>query len=337
MLRVARNYLELCRLHMLGLAVQCIVGALTVVGADLPYDTFAPLFIVHALTIAWSFVHNDYSDYEFDRTVPALSNRVLVRGDISRRAALNLALTLFGLSVLITILSWPGLLPVGILIVIAMFIVAYNRYSKQFAGADLLFAAGGSLLLILGAVTVLPEQNLKLLPPLTWLVFAIAFIDHINFNGVLGGIKDVVSDREQGCNTLACRNVNIDDAGKMTISPQFRFAALFGGVAITVLSFWPFFWADYPSSIWQITLCVIFATLNLYYTYRFLGIERHDRDVIEKIARQREMAAKSLMLCMIIGWIGLTWAAIVFFVPTVSFALFNAIMNGHPFRLPESF
>ena len=337
MFRNVKNYLELVRLHMLGLGVQCVVGALTVVGANLPYEAFAPLFAVHALTIAWGFAHNDYSDYEIDRHVPALRNRVIVRGDISRHAALSLTVIIFALSALVTILSWPGLLPISILILLAAFVVAYNRYSKTFAGSDLLFAAGGSLLLILGAVTVLPDQDLRLLPPITWVVVAISFIDHINFNAVLGGIKDVVSDKQHNCNTLACRNIDIDETGKMTISRRFRFAALAGGVAMTALAFWPFFWATYPSSSWQIALCAVFAGLNLYHTYRFVNIDRHDRNVIEKIARQREMAAKSLMLGMLVVWIGLSWTAIVFFVPAVSFAVFNAIMNGHPFRLPEGY
>jgi len=336
-MRVLRNYIELCRLHMLGLGIQCVVGALTVTGASLPVAAFAPLFAVHAITIAWGFAHNDYNDYELDRLAPALQNRVLVRGDVSRPAALKLVLVLLGLSVLLTYAMWPGPVPLSLYVVVALCVVAYNRYSKRFAGSDLLFATGGSTLIILGAATVLPGHDLGQLPRLTWLVFAISFIDHINFNAVLGGIKDVVTDKAQHCNTLACRNIAVADDGTMMVGVAFRITALAGTALMIGLSLLPFTWASYPSYAWQIALCVMFAAATLYYTYRFVSMERHDRDIIEKLARQREMAAKSLMLCMWTSWIGPLWTLIIFAVPATSFLLFNTLMNGNPFRLPKDF
>ena len=66
-IQTIRNYLELCRIQFAGFGILCVVGAMTVVGAELTLMQFLPLFAVHVLTIAWSFAHNDYCDYEIDR------------------------------------------------------------------------------------------------------------------------------------------------------------------------------------------------------------------------------------------------------------------------------
>lgn len=337
MLKTARNYLELCRLHIWGFGVQCVLGALTVVGDALTVAQFVPLFAVNAITIAWSFVHNDYSDYELDIHAPDLARRVLVRGDISRQAALRAAIVLFGTSAIITYLSWPGLMPIGILMLIALLIVLYNRYSKMFLGADFVFATAGSLLCVLGAVAIIPTHDLRLLPALTWIVFAISFIDHLNFNAVLGGVKDALSDKKQGCDTIACRNIEVDDDGCMRISVGFKAMALLGSLLIIALVFLPFTVFSYPSNPWQIGLLIVFSGLTLFHTYEFVNMERHDRDIIAQVARKREMASKSLLVCMLAIWIGVSWTIFLLVIPMLFFVIFSVVMYGHPFRLPAEY
>ena len=337
MIRTIRNYLELCRIQFAGFGVLCVIGAMTVVGEKLTLAQFVPLFVVHALTIAWSFAHNDYCDYQVDRHGEDLTRRVIVRGDISRPAALVFAVIVFGLSLGITILSWPGLLPAGLLCAIAALIVLYNRISKRFVGTDVLFATAGVLFIILGAVSIIPNQDIHRIPPLTWIVVAFTFLELLNFNAVFDGFKDLVSDRAQGCKTFAVMFVQVDGDGSITVSTGFKTFTLLGTFTMIALIFMPFFSLSYPSEPWQIAAMLVLSSMTIFYTWKSVNVRQFDREAIGETSLKREFASNLLRLTMLVTWIGVSWALCLMATSATILILFNIWIYGHPYRSPNAY
>ena len=332
-----RNYLELCRIQYAGFGILCVIGAMTVVGEELTWMQFLPLFAVHVLTIAWSFAHNDYCDYEIDRHGEDLSRRVIVRGDISRRSALIFAMVIFATSLFITVIAWPGLLPAGLLIMIGALVVLYNRVSKRFVGTDALFATAGMLFVVLGAVSAIPDHDPTLIPALTWIVVAITFLDLFNFNAVLGGFKDLVSDKEQGCRTLAGKFTEVDSDGRLTVSTGFKVVAMSGTLLMIALIFLPFLVLPYPSIQWQIEAMAFLGVVTVFYTWKFLNVRQFDRELIGELAGKREFASNMLRLFMFVSWIGIIWTLYLMAMGAAILVLFNVFIYGHPFRTPSAY
>lgn len=337
MMQSIRNYLELCRIQYAGFGILCVIGAMTVVGENLTFSDFIPLFAVHVLTIAWSFAHNDYCDFEIDRLSENVDGRVLVRGDISRQSALRFAGIIFGLSLAITVTSWPGVVPVGLLVGIAALIVLYNRISKRFVGTDVLFATAGMLFCILGAVSEIPNHDVRLMPALTWIVVAITFLDLLNFNAVLGGFKDLVSDRDQGCKTLAGKFIQVDSSGRIVVDVAFKFATMLGTLMMIALIFLPFLVVSFPSTKWQIGAMLVLSAMTIFYTYKFINVRQFDRNVIGEFAGKREFASNLLRLCMFVTWIGLGWTLYLMATGAAILIVFNTLIHGHPFRAPAAY
>lgn len=337
MLNKLRSYLELCRVHVCGLGMLCVVGGLTVAGESLSGMQFLLLYLMHVLTIAWSFAHNDYCDYELDRQAPDLQRRVLVRGDVSHAEALALVLALFVTTLLVAVICWPGWQPASILLVIAGCILAYNKVSKSFIGADVLFAAGGSLFVLLGAAAVIRDHTLANVPALTWIVFALSFIDHLVFNAIHGGLKDVVTDGKQGCITVACAGAAVDDDGRLTFRPLFKAAAWAGNIALIALYFLPVLAFDHPWTAWQLALMAAASAAMLFHTWQLFEQRRFDRRNIETVTRQRELASKAVLMCLMFSWAGWFWVLVIVALPGILYLVLNTVMNGHPFRLPQEF
>jgi len=337
MLKKLRSYLELCRVHVCGLGVLCVIGGLTVSGAALSGKQFVLLYLVHVLTIAWSFAHNDYCDYELDRQASDLQRRVLVRGDVSRSEALILSLVLFTITLLITIISWPGWQPLAILLLLAGCIVVYNRFSKSFIGADPIFALAGALFILLGAAAVMPGYSLLHAPALTWIVFAVSFLDHWHFNAVLGGLKDVVTDRRHGCKTIACAGTVVADDGSLTFRPQFRAIAWALNLVVVFLYFLPVLAFDHPASNTQLAVMALTSAIMLLQVGLLFRLRQFDRRRIEALTRQRELASKAVMVSMLFSWAGEFWVLMLMTLPMAFYMVLNSLMNGHPFRLPQEF
>ncbi len=337
MMRTIRNYLELCRIQFAGFGILCVIGAMTVVGERLTFAEFVPLFAVHVLTIAWSFAHNDYCDFEVDRLGEDLSRRVIVRGDISRSSALVFAIVVFSLSTVVTLVSWPGFLPVGLLIGIAVLIISYNIISKRFLGTDVLFATAGMLFVLLGAVSIIPNHDAGLIPTLTWIVVAITFLDLLNFNAVLGGFKDLVSDQAQGCKTLAGKFVQVDDQGSIIVSAGFKVATMFGTLMMIALVFSPFIVLQYPSQVWQIGAMLVLSTMTIFYSWKFVSVRRFNREAIGELAGKREFASNLLRLTMFVSWIGIHWTMYLMGIGAAILVLSNVAIYGHPFRTPSAY
>ncbi len=331
-----KEYAKLARIEYSGFSCVVVIGALTVTGPGLSLSLALPLFFLNVLTLVWGFVHNDYCDRDIDRAAEELSDRPLVKGTVSPRAALRLIIVCVLLNLAVP-LFFARTLCLAIILVGSIVLEAlYNLLSKKFPGADFFYAGSAALLVLFGAVVAAGAQGLAGLGPLTWTILALQFIDHFFFNAVEGGLKDAVNDQKSGARTLASRALK-KTGDKLTVSVFFKLVFIILKVATITLVFLPFVVLDLPCRPWQLVTLIILALASLGFTVKLLNIDPSARQKIATYAVRQEIASKFLVVFMLIGYIGIPWAAFLLLVPPAWFFVFNYILHGKPFSLPKGF
>ena len=82
------------RIQLLGgMPLPLIFAAISV--NNYSFSTIAPLIIIGILSGIYAFVLNDYYDVEVDKLSKDLSNRALVKGTISKKTAIIIAISCF--------------------------------------------------------------------------------------------------------------------------------------------------------------------------------------------------------------------------------------------------
>ncbi len=205
-MRYLRELDRLVRIHAFGiLAVWPLLGAAA-------SGQWTPRIVIGLLAVAFCFntfgaVLNDVVDVAIDRTNPLRSRDLIVRGAVSQRLALAVALLQLPLiAAAHAAAGFPGsALPIVLAAAAAM--AVYDLWSKRVRVPPLIEAsqaAAGALLVVYGAAVT--EQTVT---PLLWPVglSAPAFILFIN--AFHGGLRDIENDRACGQRTtpiwLGCR------------------------------------------------------------------------------------------------------------------------------------
>ncbi|MBX0328117.1 UbiA family prenyltransferase [Oscillochloris sp. ZM17-4] len=169
---------------------------------------------------AFAYVHNDVCDLELDRSQPLRAEYPLVRGDVSPRAALAVALGCVPLAFVIDAwllgderratngqqpISHPPssfiLHPSSLLASAFALMAAYNRWGKACPfppATDLLQGAGWTLLIAYGAAAVGRPAG-----RLTGALMAYELLLILMVNGVHGALRDIGNDRGRGAYTTA--------------------------------------------------------------------------------------------------------------------------------------
>ena len=331
-----KEYLRLTRLEYSGFSCVVVIGALTVKGSALEFTDAVLLFFLNVLTLIWAFVHNDYCDYEIDRRSKVLLERPLVKGTVSRKAALNIVVICVVINLMIALLVIKNIALAVILVASIILSIFYNAFSKEITGADFFYAASATLLVLFGALAVTDQKSVHELGPLTWIMLAIQFSDHFFFNAVEGGLKDVDNDSRQEAKTLASRSV-IRQGHEMRVSRTFRACFLLLKMMTVFLVFTPFVFFELPYYFWQLLALGVLSAASVFYTVKILDVNLHDRRAVGRYALKQELACKSLIPIMLSAFIGLPWVAFLILVPFIWFNLFNYLLYGKLFALPESF
>ena len=193
----------------------------------------------------FAFPLNDAIDLAIDKTNPRRADGPLVRGLVSRRFVVGLALVQIPImaALLATIPSGSGdgrwlswFAAVGLL-------GAYDLWGKRIAvpyAVDVTQGVGFAALVLLGA-TLGPGPA-----PLTWLIaaYVVAYITQIN--AVHGGLRDLANDLGHGAKTTAILlGCTIDESGVPVLSPPMAALAVTTEVAMLALigaSFWLIPW-----------------------------------------------------------------------------------------------
>ncbi|NTV64297.1 MAG: UbiA family prenyltransferase, partial [Oscillochloris sp.] len=180
---------------------------------------------------AFAYVHNDVCDLAIDRTQPLRADYPLVRGAISPRAALTIALACVPTAFAIGRRdAAPGRLSlVGAFGLMA----AYNRWGKACPFpplTDLLQGAGWALLIAYGA-TADGEVPTRL----TQLLLAYELLLILMVNGVHGALRDLENDQSCGAQTTAIMFGARQTAGGMQLPPALLAYALLLQLALLAL------------------------------------------------------------------------------------------------------
>ena len=155
-----RDYIELTRLFNMGLtAVAPVLGALSMwdVGS-LELWRLCVLFLIGSMSHIYGFVINDVIDIRLDKLSKDLSARPLVRGSITRRAAVIFAISCMIGSFLLSLVFFSDmfryLVLAGILFIAYFLATVYNIASKKYPGMDLVLASAIFFFILFGAWTI---------------------------------------------------------------------------------------------------------------------------------------------------------------------------------------
>ena len=149
----------------------------------------------------YTYVLNDVIDLPIDRTQSARRDDPLVRGDITRRSALLIALIQPLLTIPLT--SFLGGSSAGYGTLAAAFVTmgAYNLWGKRCRFPPITDAIQG---ISLGCLPVYGAQAFGMTPTaLTWILAAYAAVYTVFINGIHGSFRDLANDLARGARTTA--------------------------------------------------------------------------------------------------------------------------------------
>lgn len=331
-----RGWLRLCRAEYWGFAVTAPFGALIVAGASLPPATFAALLAVNALTIAWGFAHNDWCDLALDARAADKEGRSIVAGQVRPGEALAIALLLASASVLLTAFRWPAVGPLAVLGCAMAATALYNRFGKSFPGGDVFYGLAGGLMFLLGAVVAAPGHDLAALSTPVWALFLVQVLNHVYFNAVNGGVKDLVSDHRLGVPTMAVRWSRVEGR-HIRIGWPFRALALGLSTAVLGLTAWALLSGILEWHVWQGVAMALCAVASLRLTWQLLMTTVHDRQRIANLLTRREMATTAVLMLLLPAHVGPAWLAMLVAIPMAWFTMLNRFLNGTYFRMPGDY
>jgi 4-hydroxybenzoate polyprenyltransferase len=167
----------------------------------LPLDQVPALLAVALAFHVFAYVLNDVADLWLDRTEPLRADSPLVRGVLSRRAALGLAVLQPPLAFAVALQAGAAPAALAMLGHAFLALTAYDLYGKRCAWplvTDAVQAAGWCALLLFGAWSRGPG-----LPADTAWLLGYVFLYVLLVNGVHGGLRDLANDHRRGARTTA--------------------------------------------------------------------------------------------------------------------------------------
>ena len=283
-----REIAVLIRIQQVGTSVTAVIGALTVVGAELDLKNLLLLFLIGVITNIGGQTHNDIMDIEIDKRSKELKKRPLVSGTVSMKTAKIIILVCLLAVIALLIVYIPNIYAISILFISFGFGTLYNIYSKKLPGADLFLSVCMALLVLFGAITVTDNfkgfQDIRIL---TWIIVIITFIHVFLMDALGGGLKDLKNDRDAGSKTLALF-LGLKANKELHISLSYKFVILFFDILTVVFATVPFFIFDIEYSYPQIVLIVLLLIGMIYSTIILLNMKLFDRKKIKYHNRNHE-------------------------------------------------
>jgi len=194
------------RLHYFGFTAMLVLLGAATVRSDPDQWLIGGLLLVAVCFHVHGYLLNDVIDLELDRKQPLRRNDPLVRGAVSREAALALALVQIPLAALITFhmqaspRAWAAL---GTAFTLS---IVYDKWGKKCRVpplTDLVQALAWGALVVYAALIANPDTELLDLRERTLplLAFGVGFI--LLINGIHGGLRDLRTDLAYGRKTTA--------------------------------------------------------------------------------------------------------------------------------------
>lgn len=324
-----KEYAKLIRLpSSLGLSVIAVIGALSVKGVNLEILPFILLLLMGVIFNIFGFVLNDYMDVKIDERSKELSERPLVKGTISRRAALMIVISCLIILFTIALIFFRGVLPISILIVFVVLAIFYDTFSKKLAGSEIFLSGAMASFCLFGAVAVLDNiRGLHEVGSLTWVVVAVMFIYVFIMNVMEGNLKDVENDRKAGAITLPVY-LGAKTTGKMYVPMSFKAIIICLKSILVVLIFIPFIFLDLMFWFWQILLLIVLAIGMLWSMIKMLNMRSFDKEKLGRYGRRHGVLSYFVFPFMLMEFIGVEWTIFLILFPIPWPLLFNYILYG---------
>jgi len=215
-----QEYLKLSRSFNAGLTgVAPVMGAVSM-GEERLFVLIL-LFLVGFFGHVYGFVLNDIIDLKIDKKAQELTDRPLVSGTITLRAAWlftasSLVISLI-LGVLLAMRYYSFLPALPLLLLSALSITIYDIISKKWPAMDIFVGAGVLLLIIYGAISVDAK-----LTDLAWIVVALGTLQVFFMQFIAGGLKDAENDSRMQAKTLAVALGVRVEQGRVSIPLAFK-------------------------------------------------------------------------------------------------------------------
>jgi len=234
MIRKIKAIWELMRLeHGVMIAIAILIGSL-IASRNIPtFDKFLFTFFTALFLEASTFALNDYYDYDIDIKNNRL-DRPLVRGDLSKNAALYLFFILFPLGIISS--YFVNLTCFMIALITAIFAIFYDVILKKIKLLGNFFIGYVMAIpFVFGAASALTDNVFSIsLSPAVLIISLIAFLSGVG-REMMKDVMDFKGDKEGGVksfpNYIGIKNSNI-------IASFFYIIAIF-------LSFIPFLFENY--------------------------------------------------------------------------------------------
>ncbi len=326
--RTLREWFKLVRLQSgAATAITAVFGAILLMpGHNINILHLMMLFVIGLLFHFYGFALNEYSDVEIDKYSKELSEKPLVSGSIKRNHALYAALMAIILAFAVSLIYFKSLQAVLAFLIAVLLGAVYDLYGKRFFGADFVLGMSIFFFCIFGALTVSTE--------LTPVVLSVAFLFFIQLafqTGITGGMKDIPHDFLAGANTspvyLGCRVIG----KKLIVTDGFRMYVL-GMKAAHTFAIIIIFWLDLIElsdvpfiQIFILTLLILSMWAT---TIKALSIKTFDRKRLMQLLGVQEIVTYPIVPILIMGMIGIWYAAFLLLFPIIWLALFLFIIYG---------
>jgi 4-hydroxybenzoate polyprenyltransferase len=168
---------------------------------ELPVAQVPALLAVALAFHIFAYVLNDVADLWLDRTEPLRADSPLVRGVLSRRAALALAWSQPPLAFAFALQAGADTAALAMLGHAFLAMTSYDLYGKRCPwplATDAIQATGWCALALFGAWTGAPVLRADTV----WLLCYI-FLYVLQINGIHGGLRDLANDYRRGARTTA--------------------------------------------------------------------------------------------------------------------------------------
>ncbi len=271
-----KSYLILIRPYgMLFLGFTPIFGAIA--NGEFDYLHLVALLIIGLLAHIFTFVQNDYYDILIDSKSKYVSNRPLVKGNITQKKAFIIFFSSFLISLIISIVFLFSLYSFVVLLISFLFMTLYNKYSKKTFGMEYILGLGVFTYGIFGALTVS-----NIISNLAILVSFFGFMQWLFSVGVSANLKDIEYDTKLGIQTTPTK-FGVKVSKKKLITPiTFKVYAVGIKIIHIIIAALPFLFAYTSIFVYNLPipgfLFMVVFLIVLYFTIKILSTQNKERE-----------------------------------------------------------
>lgn len=303
---IFKDYCQLGRIHsavLSGLAPVLGAIAASYTCAHIQLYFLIILFFIGFCTHIFGFVFNEYMDIEIDSRSDLLRNKPLVKGSISKNAALLYAFfgVFFGYLLLGYLATQTNTVTYQVVVLYSLSWLSigfYDLTSKYARGSDILLALWTGSLCLFGGYAVSRSPNLLL-----FIIAGLAFFQ-LYIQNILAGLKDLAQDQLGAGTTMPLRmGVNLTE-DRIIIPKSFQiyiYSFKLIHLTIALLPFvllWLFF------NLLQIFFILLLLVLNFILVFKIFNSKVFHRKALLRTIGLHEILSYSIvpvMFCCIIG------------------------------------